>query len=242
VLGRPAGGASVEFKRDVMQNAVNPALPVPYLLSENDWVDFRTFTSWDIGLAHDSTIGLDWMIPKAGVTVESKCRIVNYVEIRGGESQTLDHIAYAIRREQMIYRSETAVDASGLGGIAAVRQLRDMKPQPLSFVAKSNHRIFGNMRLAAITNGIEMLTWGRTDDPDRPWGLVEIPHIQELLDQLANFDRDAKNVPDDWVWSFLIGLWYIRRYWVVGRPPTPQRFDPRSEPRKLRKAIPLRRR
>jgi len=249
VLGRPAGGASVEFKRDVVENAVNRKLSYPHLLTTEERVDYRTFLSWDIGLAHDSTVGLAWMVPRAGVSPGDKCRVVNVTEIKGGDEQTLDHVAFAIRREAMVYGGETAVDASGLGGIAAVRHLRDMTPAPLSFVAKSQHRIWGNMRLAAITNGIDMLTWGRPEgtatEPDdgRPWGLVEMPYVAMLVDQLANFDRDAKNVPDDWVWSFLIGLWYIRRYWVLGKPPHQAvRFDPRPEVRTRRQAVPLRRR
>lgn len=249
VLGQPAGGASVEFKADVVENALDRSLPHPRIPNERDLIDFRTFSAWDVGLAHDSTVGGTFLVPKVGVTVHTPAILANTVEIRGGDELTLDHIAFAIRREQEVYGSRSAVDSSGLGGVAAFRQLRDLRPTPLSFVAKSNHRIYGNMRLAAITNGIDMLTWGRPagteTEPDdgRPWGLIRIPYVIELIDQLANFDRDAKNVPDDWVWMFLIGLWYIRRYWVVGKPPHQVvRFDPRrSAPIARRKAYSLRR-
>lgn len=247
VLGKPAGGASVEFKSDVVAHMVRDDLRWPHILTDNDRITARTFSSWDLGLAHDSTVGLTWLVPKVGVTVLSKVRIINATEIKGGDAQTLDHIAFAIHQEQQVYGSQSAVDASGLGGVAAVRQLGDLKPPPLAFVSRSNDRTYGNMRLSAITNGIDMLTWGRPpedEDPDGvlPWGLVEMPRIQPLLDQLANFDRDAKNVPDDWVWSFLIGLWYIRRYWVVGKPPHQAvRFDPRAAPVR-RRSYPLRRR
>jgi hypothetical protein len=225
----------VEFKLDVVENATARGLSIPAVPTEADRVLYHYFQSWDIGLAHDSTVGLCWRIPKSGVTIHNKVRVVDADEVKGGDDQTLDHIATAIRVKQALYRGQSAVDASGLGGVAAFRQVKEMRPSPLAFVSRANHRIYGNMRLAAITNGIDMLTWGRPDltpeqsGIDMPWGLVEIPYIAMLADQLANFDRDAKDVPDDWVWSFLIGLWYIRRYWVVGQKPAPaQRFDPRS--------------
>lgn len=254
VLGRPAGGASVEFKEDVIANATNRDLRVPWLPADDgeNRVNFMWFNSWDLGLAHDSTVGGAWRIPRAGVDVFHKARLCNTMEIKGSDDQTLDHIAAGVKTFQSIYPGRSAVDASGLGGVAAVRQLKTMNPRPLAFVAKSQHRIWGNMRLAAITNAIDMLTWGRPagteEEPDdgRPWGLVEIPYIAELNDQLANFDRDAKNVPDDWVWMMLIGLWYIRRYWVTGDPPGKAvRFSPHkpvAPERQRRKAVPFRRR
>lgn len=239
VKGEPAGGAALEFKLDVIENATRrdlgyPTFPEP----ETGWVDWHYFTSWDLGLAHDSTVGTTFRLPLAGVTTTSKARIVNVTEVPGSDELTLDTIVARIRREQEVFRSRSAIDASGLGGTMASRQIKDLTPKPWSFVAKSQHRIYGNMRLAAITNGIEMLTWGRPagteEEPDfgtTPWGLLEMPYISELYDQLANFDRDAKEgVPDDWVWSLLIGLWYIRRYWVIGKPPHQAvRFDPRRQ-------------
>lgn len=256
VLGEPAGGASVEFKPDIVDNMKVPGLPFPALREEG----FRYFSSWDIGLAHDQTVGGTWRIPLTGVSVLNKARLVNVTEITPSEGLTLDSIAYAIAREQQTYGSQSAVDASGLGGVAAFRQLRNLRPTPLSFVAKSNDRIWGNMRLAAITNGLDLLTWGRPEagseeeqeeaDEMYSWGLIEVPDttlLTRLFDQLANFDRDAKNVPDDWVWMLLIGLWYIRRYWVVGsKPSTPVPFDvrPRALPVEIvrRRAYSLRRR
>jgi hypothetical protein len=248
VLGQPAGGASVEFKPDLVDNMLVRDLPPVDLPEEG----YRYFSSWDLGLAHDATVGITWRIPLVGVTPDSKARIVNTTEVKASDGSTLDHISFAVAREQHTYASQTALDASGLGGIAAARQLRDLRPPPLSFVARSNDRIWGNMRLAAITNGLDMLSWGRPgEDEERTlvesgmevpeWGMVESPHIQKLLDQLANFDRDAKNVADDWVWAFLIGLWYIRRYFALGDPGHVVRaFDPRV--RSPRRAVPLKRR
>lgn len=217
VLGQPAGGASVEFPPDVVANMINPDLRHPYVPSDEDHQKYRFFISWDIGMAHDDTVGLTWMIPRVGVTPRSKARIVHGQALSGGAGLTLDHITYSIQAEQSLYRGQSAVDATSMGGIATVRQLRDLKPTPLSFTSRSHDRIYGNMRLAAIANGLELLTWERTDETDpEPWGVVESPPIVQLTDQLANFDRDAKNIPDDWVWSFLIGLWYIRRFWLKG--------------------------
>lgn len=248
VLGRPAGGASVEFKPDLVSNAVRDDLPPASLPEEG----YRYLSAWDIGLAHDATVGITFRIPLVGVTPDSKARIVNTTEIKASDGLTLDHIAFAIAREQHVYNSQTAVDASGLGGVAAFRQLRELRPSPLSFVARSNDRLWGNMRLASITNALDMLSWGRPDETlerslvaegkDVPaWGMLEMPRIQKLLDQLANFDRDAKGIADDWVFSLLIGLWYIRRFYALGDPGHVVRvFDPRV--RSTRRAVPLRRR
>jgi hypothetical protein len=239
VLGEPAGGASVEFKPDMVENMKIAGLPFPALREDG----YLYFSSWDIGLAHDLTVGMTWRIPRGGVTLQDKARLVNATKVTPSDGLTLDSIAYAIAREQQLYGSQSAVDASGLGGVAAFRQLKELRPSPLSFVAKSNDRIWGNMRLAAITNGLDLLSWGRQAGKDEEeqaladrmfaWGLIEVPDtplLIELYDQLANFDRDAKNVPDDWVWSFLIGLWYIRRYWVQGSAPhSPVPFDPRPK-------------
>ena len=252
VLGEPAGGASVEFKPAEVNNMIRDDLVFPVLREEG----YTYFSSWDIGLSHDSTVGITWRIPiingRPQVHTVAKARIVNATELKPSPGLTLDAVAFNVAREQQTYNSQSAVDASGLGGVAAFRQLRDLRPAPLSFVSRSNDRIWGNMRLAAITNGLDMLSWGR-DHTDKPWGMVEAPRIQKLIDQLANFDRDAKGIADDWVWSFLIGLWYIRRYWVIGNPNvhrpldfTPVRRDPVSLTRAVtptrRPAIPLRRR
>jgi len=232
VLGQPAGGASVEFPTDVVANMIDGELINPFVPDEKDHARFRYFSSWDIGMAHDETVGITWQIPRVGVTVNSKARIVHAGSLPSGEGLTLDHITYSIQSEQALYRSQSALDATGLGGVATVRQLRSLKPSPLSFVAKSNDRIYGNMKLAAIANGLELLTWGRDDGkdgkPEDPWGVVESPPVVQLTDQMANFDRDAKGIPDDWVWSFLIGLWYIRRYWLAGgRQRKERQFDGR---------------
>ena len=216
VLGEPAGGASVEFPPDVVQNMVDGDLPNPFVPEDKTHERFRFLSTWDIGMAHDETVGITWMIPRRGVTPTTKARIVHAQALPSGENLTLDHITYRIQAEQSLYRSQSAVDATGLGGIATVRQLRNLKPSPLSFTSTGNDRIYGNRRLAAIANGLELLTWGRTEDDDQPWGVVVAPPIITLTDQLANFDRDAKDIADDWVWAFLIGLWYIRRYWLQG--------------------------
>ena len=242
VLGEPAGGASVEFPLDVVQNMLDGDLQHPYVPTEQDHNKYRFLSTWDVGMAHDDTVCCTWMIPRAGVTPMSKARIVHAHAIKSGESTTLDHLTYAIQAEQAMYRSQSAVDASNMGGIAVARSLRDLKPSPLSFTSSGQDRIYGNRRLAAIANGLEMLTWGRPKqgvledgtivwgeaDENTPWGVVVCPPIIELTDQLANFDRDAKNVSDDWVWSFLIGLWYIRRYWLQGgRQHQERAFDGR---------------
>jgi hypothetical protein len=251
VLGEPAGGAAIEFKSAEVTNMIRDDLVFPSLREDG----YTYFSSWDIGLSHDATVGLTWRIPVVNgrplVMPIAKARIVNATELRPSPGLTLDAVAFNIAREQQTYHSQTAVDASGLGGVAAFRQLRDMRPSPLSFVSRSNDRIWGNMRLAAITNALDMLSWNR-DGTDKPWGMVEAPRIQKLIDQLANFDRDAKGIADDWVWAFLIGLWYIRRYWVVGSPNvhrpldfTPVRRDPVSLTAAVagrRSAISLRRR
>jgi hypothetical protein len=105
-----------------------------------------------------------------------------------------------------------------------------MNPKPYEFKSRSNDRVWGNMRLAAITNALDMLSWNRPEAPNgEPWGLVDCPNIIELVDQLANFDRDATEISDDWAWAFMIGLWYIRRFWVVGQSGShwPVDFDMR---------------
>ncbi len=218
VLGEPAGGASLVFTQELVGNAHRPSLPFPVKREEG----YGYLDSWDFGIAHDSTVGLTWRIPivdgRRVVTPEHKATIVNATEIPGGDTLTLDQLTFAVAMNHDAYGSVTAVDATGLGGVAAVRDLQGLKGGILAFTSRGNHRIYGNMRLAAITNGLDMLSWGRDTAGDGPWGAIEMPTIQRLLDQLANFDPEAKGIPDDWVWAFLIGLWYIRRYWAVGNP------------------------
>lgn len=232
IKGLPAGGAAIEFKKWMIDNAIVPSLP-PTAPPEDG---FGYFTSWDIGMAHDSTVGTTWRIPIVGgrriVSPEFKTRIVDVIELPGGPTLSPDFISLNISREQGYYRSETAVDATGLGGVMAVRQLRDMTPRPYEFKSRSNDRLWGNMRLAAITNGLDCFSWAKPEDPasPEPWGLVEMPEIIDLIDQLLNFDRDATDIADDFVWSLLIGLWYIRRFWVLGQSGAhwPVDFDVRA--------------
>lgn len=235
IKGRPAGGAGIEFKSWMLDNMFRPELSWP--VGREDGYDY--FTGWDIGLAYDDTVGLTFRIPVINgrriVSPEHKARLVNAVHLPGGPTLTPDTIAYSIAREQHYYAGQTAIDATSMGGIAAFRQLRSLNPQPYSFSSRSNDRIHGNMRLAAITNGLDCLTWGRPDfdvisenpeeEPpqvDTPWGLFEVPaSLTQLRDQMASFDRNdrgAKAKADDWVWAFLIAAWYIRRWWAVGEP------------------------
>lgn len=245
VEGRPAGGAAVEFKTWMLNNARKP-IPRQTLPEEG----FAYLNAWDIGLAHDNTDGLVFRIPIINgqriVSPEYKARIVDFEELKGSDGLTIDSITYRITAKQMLYHALTAIDATSMGGIGAARQLRGLRPAPLSFVSRSNDRVHGNMRLAAITNGLELMTWGRADlkelakhasDPgyeppplETPWGVLEYSEdLIELTDQLLSFDRDAKHIKDDRVWALLIGLWYIRRYWVldIGRGHAPVVFDPR---------------
>jgi hypothetical protein len=246
VEGRPAGGAAIEFKSWMVEHMVNRDLPKKTLPEEG----FAYLNSADLGMANDSTVELTWRIPIVGgkrlVSPQHKARLVDSEELKGSAGLTLDTITYSISARQQLYHAQTALDATAMGGIAAIRNLRDLRPPPLAFVARSNDRLHGNMRLAAITNAMDLLTWGRPDseeiakhhkDPGyeppvitADWGCIEIPDITELIDQLLAFDRDAKNQKDDWVWAFLIGLWYIRRLWVVGqgRGHRAIPFDPRQ--------------
>jgi hypothetical protein len=241
VLGRPAGGASVEFKSHMTERLFRPELPKQSLREDG----YRYLSAWDIGLAHDSTEGFTFRIPlvdgRPVVTINEatvlKARIVHHVSVPGGDDLTVDRIAFEIMREQQTYNSLTVLDATSMGGLMAFRQVKAMRPGPLAFVSRSNDRIHGNMRLAAITNALDLLAWGRTDeltalhgDNGYEWGLIESPYIVELADQLANFDRDAKSeVPDDVAWAFIIGCWYLRRLFVVENTAVhvQRSFDPR---------------
>lgn len=238
IHGRPAGGAGIEFKEWQLDNLFT--LETPWPVRRENGYDY--LHSWDLGLAHDATVGITWRISivdgRRVVTPEHKARIVDYVELPGGPTQSLDAICLAITRQQQLYGGITALDATSMGGMMAVRQLDTMDPRPYAFVSRSNDRIYGNMRLAAITNGVDLLTWGRDpeveeDDRGSPWGLVEAPEINPLRDQLAAFDRDDKKLEDDRTWAFLVGAWYIRRFYAIGSPRdfTVQRFDVRDDGR-----------
>jgi hypothetical protein len=231
IRGLPAGGAAVEFKDWMVTNMVRPELAREQPPEEG----FDYFSSWDLGLANDSTVGGTFRIPIVGgrriVSPQFKARLVNVTELPGGPTLAPDTISYNIQREQAFYHSQTGIDATGMGGLMAVRQLRGMRPKPYEFKSRSQDRIWGNMRLAAITNGLDCLSWDRPPEPNgQPWGLLETPNIVELIDQLFNFDRDATEIADDWVWMLLIGLWYIRRFWVVGTSGArgPVDFDMRA--------------
>jgi hypothetical protein len=239
VLGRPAGGAAVEFKPHMLTNMFDHSLRMRVPRESG----FAYLSTFDIGLAHDPTVGLTFRIPIVGgkrvVTPDHKARIVNTVYLPGGDDLTPDTITYEIGREQAFYRSQVAIDATGMGGLMAFRQVKDMNPRPLAFSSRSNDRIYGNMRLAAITNALDVLEWGKPEpelDPEGliPWGLIEAPWIVRLNDQMLWFDRDEER-PDDWVWAFNIGCWYIRRFWAQGVPGkrsasagAPQSFDVRD--------------
>lgn len=236
IKGEPAGGASIEFKRHVIDNMVRMDLPKQEI---PDHENYGYLDSWDLGMGSDATVGLTWRIPIVAsrriVTPEWKARVVNRIELPGSDTRDIDDITTAIRMNQILYRSQVAVDATGMGGLMAVRQLRSMNPRPYSFTSRANDRLWGNMRLAAITNGLDCTSWGHPEDDESaalvPWGLVEMPYLIETIDQLGNFDRDAKDHrPDDEVWAFLIGLWYIRRWWAVGDPGVhvQRGFDVRS--------------
>lgn len=248
VLGRPAGGAAVEFKTWMISNAERD-IPRQALPEEG----FAYLNSWDIGLAHDNTDGFTWRIPiingKRTVSPEHKARLVDFIELKGSDGLTIDTVTYRIEAQQRLYGALTALDATSMGGVAASRQLRGLRPPPLSFVARSNDRLHGNMRLAAITNALDLMTWGRVDmkevalhhgdsewqppELETPWGVVEFSDkLTELVDQLLAFDRDAKAQTDDRAWAFMIGLWYIRRYWVteLGASRGAVAFDLRQGP------------
>ncbi len=231
VQGVPAGGGSLVFKKAAVDNAVNEDLRFPVLPEHG----YRYLSSWDLALSHDQIVGFTFRIPiissRPIVTPQHRARIVNATVLNPDEATDLDALAFAIAKEQAAYRSQSAIDATAMGGIAAFRQLRHLSPAPWPFVSKGQDRIYGNMRLAAITNGKDCFSWGHTEEnKEGPWGLLEMPPIEELTDQLASFDDQAKDIPDDWVWALLIGLWFIRLYWAVGEPGNYENtvFDLRS--------------
>lgn len=240
VEGKPAGGGAVEFKPHMLDNMWNRGLA----LRRPPESGFAYLSTFDIGLAHDATVGHTFRIPiingRRTVSPEHKARVVNTVHLQGGDDLTPDKITFEIAREVSYYHSQLALDATSMGGMMAFRQVRDLNPKPVAFSSRANDRVYGNMRLAAITNGLDCLEWGRPEpgtDPERliSWGIVEAPYIVRLNDQMLWFDREEQNRPDDWVWSFLIGLWYIRRWWAVGvpgkrsaMPSAPVSFDVRS--------------
>jgi len=240
VEGKPAGGGAVEFKPHMLDNMWNRSLA----LRRPPESGYAYLSTFDIGLAHDATVGHTFRIPivngRRVVSPEHKARVVNVVHLQGGDDLTPDKITFEIAREASYYHSQVAIDATSMGGMMAFRQVRDLSPTPKAFSSRANDRIYGNMRLAAITNGLDCLEWGRPEpgtDPDRllSWGLVESPYIVRLNDQMLWFDREEQNRPDDWVWSFLIGMWYIRRWWAIGTPgkrsaapSAPIPFDVRS--------------
>lgn len=236
VLGQPAGGAAIEFKMWMLDNAKVEA-PFPELPLEG----YRYFNSWDLGMSSDATVGGTWRIPIVGgrptVSPTHKARLVNFQFQKGNTSITIDTLSYMVGALQALYRTQSAIDATAMGGVASARQMRDLNPAPYEFKSRSNDRVWGNMRLAAITNGLDMMTWGRPDQKEiaehagepgweppeysGAWGLLELPDVPELVelfDQLLSFDREAKHIADDAVWMLLIGCWYIRRFWVVGNP------------------------
>lgn len=234
VKGRPAGGGAKEFKPHMLDNMWNRSLA----LRTPPESGYAYLSTWDIGLANDDTVGHTFRIPIVNgrriVSPDYKARVVNTTHLPGGDTLTPDTITFEIAREQAYYRSQSALDATSMGGMMAFRQVKELDPRPHGFSSRSNDRVWGNMRLAAITNGLDCLEWGRSEIPDdtRPWGLVESPFITRLNDQMLWFDRDDPSKADDWVWSFLIGLWFIRRWWAVGEPGRrvahePQPFDPR---------------
>lgn len=235
VLGQPAGGAAIEFKPWMLENAKVHDEPFPELPREG----YTYLTSWDLGAAQDATVGGTWRIPivngRPTVTPTHKARLVNFHFQRGNAAVTIDTITFRIGSQQGLYGGRSAADATSMGGVLAVRQLRDIAPPLLEFKSRSNDRIYGNMKLAAITNGLDLMTWGRPDQDEiakhsdevgweppeysGAWGLLEIPDVPELtelFDQLLSYDRDNKNIDDDAVWMLLIGAWYIRRLWVRG--------------------------
>lgn len=255
VLGEPAGGSGVEFPWDVLTNMFRKDLTLGLIPDDQDFARYRYFTSWDLGAAWDATVGVTWQLPRIGVDSRNKARIVNFDLIPGAEGLTIDTITSRIAANQRLYRSDVAVDASSMGGVLTIRQLRGMKPPPMAFVARGNDRRHGNLRMAIIANGLEQLTWGRPtaeeeqgwrpvpDEPNRQrrwesgtwierpapvWGHVESPMIPVLQDQLSYFDREEKDLEDDAVMAFLIGLWYIRLHWLASASQrAPMMFDQR---------------
>lgn len=235
VEGKPAGGASIIFKPAVVAHAIQEDLTYPVLPQQG----YAYLHSWDVALAHDANVGLTWRIPivdgKKIVTPNHPARIVNATCMPGSEDLTIDRVGFTIIGEQATYHGQTAIDATAMGGIAAFRMLKGMSPSPWAFVSRGQDRLWGNLRTAAITNGMDCMSWGRNpSNVEGSWGLVEMPRIVPLLDQLASFDPDGKDIPDDWVWSFLIGLWYIRRHYAIGDPGAYQ-----TVPFDVRKATPL---
>ncbi|HEY6056456.1 MAG TPA: hypothetical protein VIV06_00410, partial [Candidatus Limnocylindrales bacterium] len=153
VLGRPAGGGHKEFKVHLVEHA--KVLGAELGAREDG---FSYLTSWDLGMANDSTVGLTWRIPIVGgrrlVTPEHRARIVDAVELLGSDDRELTDLERAIRKQHYAFPGASAVDATAMGGVAAFRGLRDLKPRVYAFTSKAQHRVYGNMREAAITNGV----------------------------------------------------------------------------------------
>jgi hypothetical protein len=234
IKGRPAGGASIEFKQEAVDNLVNKNLPRQELpISEG----YAYFSSWDLGIGNDATAGFTFRIPIVGskrlVSPQFKARMVNRTVLPGSDTRDLDDITMAYRAEQALYHSQgrrrrdrhgrahgRPPDARPQPAAARVQEPQQ-RPDPRQHAARRDHQ---RDRLRHV---------GPARGPRARQGGPVGPDRDALLDRVdrpaRSFDRDAKEATDDEAWAFMIGCWYIRRYWAVGTPGvhTARSFDVR---------------
>lgn len=191
--------AGLSFTRDQRDNAFDPRLPyhVPYIDGHKYWVAF------DLGRQTDYTVGIVLDVSVKPWTQVSYTRLnkVAWEEIYA----TIDRVT----KEYHI--SFARIDATGPGGDVIEEEMtkRGIKVDPFKTSTRASKLDIINGLQAALDdgrqvigentvkddNGVEMSHPVLEEPNEGNWGLLRLPCISQLMDEVGIYSIDDKNIP-----------------------------------------------
>jgi len=202
--------AGLAFTQDQRENAFDPALP-----AHQDYVDgHRYVQAWDLGRRTDFTVGIT-----LDVTVRPY-PVVDYVRLN---KVPWEQIYSLIRDRALDYRvAMPRIDATGPQGDVIEEELwkRHIPVDPFKTSTGAAKLDLINNLQSALDYGRKTVGWrialdeagiehevpvGAEPDPSSPdWGLLRLPCIPQLMDEMGTYQLDDKDLVQDSVMSLAL--------------------------------------
>lgn len=191
--------SGLAFTRDQRDNAFRPALSQnqPYMEGHRYWVAF------DLGRQTDFTVGVVLDVTKKPWTM------VNYTRLN---KVAWEEIYATIDRVTKEYHCRFArIDATGPGGDVIEEEMtkRGIKVDPFKTSTRASKLDIINGLQSALDQNRQVLRVDETIDDnggvirhpvleepgDGDWGLLRLPCISQLMDEMGIYSIDDKNIP-----------------------------------------------
>lgn len=200
------------FTHDQMSNAFDPNLPEEVLPIKGH----RYVTAWDLGRNHDWTVGITLDITKR------PWQLVRYERLN---KVPWEVIYSRIRDTRKLYGCRWAtIDATGPGGDVVEEELvkRGIPIDPVKVTTRTIKLDLINKMQTAFDEGRQVVRWADSIDivsgqpikvpifeepGEGEWGLVRMPFIGQLQDEMGIYRLDDQDLTQDSVFALALAIY-----------------------------------